>query len=56
MRILIELPTWIGDSIMATPAIENIIKLFEPKPSKLLMSADKMSKINEPGSKYRLAM
>ena len=29
MRILIELPTWIGDSIMATPSIENIIKLFD---------------------------
>jgi len=25
MRILIELPTWLGDSVMLTPAIENII-------------------------------
>ncbi|MDC0904723.1 lipopolysaccharide heptosyltransferase II [Candidatus Thioglobus sp.] len=25
MRILIELPTWLGDCIMATPAIENIV-------------------------------
>jgi heptosyltransferase II len=24
MRILIELPTWLGDAVMATPAIENI--------------------------------
>mgnify|MGYP006084414609 CR=1 FL=1 len=28
MKILIELPSWIGDSVMATPAIENIIKHF----------------------------
>ena len=26
MKILIELPTWLGDSIMTTPAIENILK------------------------------
>jgi len=25
-RVLIELPTWIGDTVMATPAIENIVK------------------------------
>jgi len=25
MRILIELPTWLGDCVMATPAIENIV-------------------------------
>ena len=29
MKILIELPTWLGDSVMATPAIENVIKIFE---------------------------
>lgn len=28
MNILIELPTWLGDSVMATPAIENIIKRY----------------------------
>ena len=28
-QILIELPTWLGDAVMATPAIENIIKSFE---------------------------
>lgn len=28
MRILIELPTWLGDSVMTSPAIENIIKHF----------------------------
>ncbi|SMN16777.1 ADP-heptose--lipooligosaccharide heptosyltransferase II [uncultured Candidatus Thioglobus sp.] len=26
-KILIEIPTWLGDCVMATPAIENIIKL-----------------------------
>ena len=25
MRILIELPTWFGDAVMATPAIENLV-------------------------------
>ena len=24
MRILIEPPTWLGDALMATPAIENL--------------------------------
>ena len=28
MKILIELPTWLGDAVMATPAIENITKNF----------------------------
>jgi heptosyltransferase II len=28
MKILIELPTWLGDSIMATPAIENLLNSF----------------------------
>lgn len=26
-KILIELPTWMGDCVMSTPAIENIVKL-----------------------------
>jgi heptosyltransferase-2 len=25
MKILIELPTWLGDTVMATPAIENLV-------------------------------
>ena len=29
MRILIELPTWLGDTIMASPAIENIISYYK---------------------------
>ena len=28
MRIFIEVPTWLGDCVMATPAIENIIKIY----------------------------
>ena len=28
MRILIELPTWLGDCVMATPAIENIVDVY----------------------------
>ena len=28
MKILIELPTWLGDTVMATPAIENLINHF----------------------------
>jgi len=28
MKILIEMPTWLGDSVMATPAIENLLKHF----------------------------
>ena len=27
LKILIEVPTWLGDCVMATPAIENIVKL-----------------------------
>jgi len=29
MRILIELPTWLGDTVMATPAIENLINYYD---------------------------
>ena len=28
MRVLIELPTWLGDCVMATPAIENIVNFY----------------------------
>ena len=28
MKILIEVPTWLGDCVMATPAIENIVKEY----------------------------
>ena len=26
-KILIEVPTWLGDCVMTTPAIENIVKI-----------------------------
>ena len=29
IKALIELPTWLGDCVMATPAIENIIKHYQ---------------------------
>ena len=29
MRILIELPTWLGDTVMATPAIENLFNFHK---------------------------
>ena len=28
MKVLIELPTWLGDAVMTTPAIENLLKQF----------------------------
>jgi heptosyltransferase-2 len=28
LKILIEIPTWLGDCVMATPAIENIVKHY----------------------------
>ena len=28
MKIFIEIPSWLGDGIMATPAIQNIIKTY----------------------------
>ena len=29
MRILIELPSWLGDAVMATPAIENLVNYHD---------------------------
>jgi heptosyltransferase-2 len=29
MKVLIELPTWLGDCVMSTPAIENIVNYYE---------------------------
>ena len=28
MKIFIELPTWLGDAVMSTPAIENLVKEY----------------------------
>jgi len=36
--ILIELPTWLGDTIMATPAIQNLINELNPKEITLIGS------------------
>ena len=29
MRVLIEIPTWLGDAVMATPAIENLLSFYD---------------------------
>ena len=29
MKLLIELPSWLGDSVMSSPAIESLIKHYE---------------------------
>ncbi len=29
MKILIELPTWLGDTVMTSPAINNIVSYFK---------------------------
>ena len=29
MRILIELPTWLGDAVMVTPTIENLVNYYD---------------------------
>ena len=29
MRILVELPTWLGDAVMVTPALENLINFYD---------------------------
>ena len=28
MKLLIEIPTWLGDAVMATPAIENLLHYY----------------------------
>jgi len=38
MRILIELPSWLGDSVMTTPAIENLVIFFKNPDISLLGS------------------
>lgn len=38
MRILIELPTWLGDAVMSTPAIENLLNHFKDSEVTLLGS------------------
>jgi len=38
MKILIELPTWLGDATMASPAIENLLRYYENSEITLLGS------------------
>ena len=39
MKILIELPTWLGDTVMSTPAIENLVNYFNDSKITLIGSA-----------------
>lgn len=41
MKILIQIPTWLGDAVMATPAIENIISHY--KASEIILVGSKLS-------------
>ena len=45
-KILIEVPTWLGDCVMATPAIENIIKL-QPNASITIFGSAVATKVFE---------
>ncbi len=38
MKLLIELPTWMGDTVMVTPAIENLVIFFN-KPEIILIGS-----------------
>jgi heptosyltransferase-2 len=38
MRILIELPTWLGDAVMTTPSIENLVNFYKDSEVVLLGS------------------
>jgi len=29
MKLLIELPTWLGDAVMTTPALENLFQVLK---------------------------
>ena len=39
MRILVELPTWLGDAVMVTPALENLISFHKDSEVILLGSS-----------------
>ena len=39
MKILIELPSWLGDAVMATPAIENLVGYYD-NPEITLLGSD----------------
>jgi heptosyltransferase II len=46
MRIIIELPTWLGDSVMATPAIENIVNYYSDPKITIIGSAASIEILN----------
>lgn len=52
MRILIELPTWIGDTVMVSPTIENIVRHFN-SPEIILTGSNEALKVikNHPSVK-----
>ena len=47
MKILIELPTWLGDSIMTSPAIENLINNYQDTEITLLGSSTSIGPIKK---------
>ena len=52
MKLLIELPTWLGDAVMATPAIENLVSQFKNVEITLLGSSVSVEALkNHPISK-----
>ena len=55
MNILIELPTWLGDTIMAGPAIENIISYYNDSEIVFIGSSISISVFeNHPLAKHTL--
>ena len=46
MKILIELPTWLGDTVMASPAIENIVNYYNEPEITLVGSFTSIELIN----------
>jgi len=45
MRILIEVPTWLGDCVMATPAIDNILYFYNDAELTLIGSSNSIEVI-----------
>jgi heptosyltransferase II len=45
MKLLIELPSWIGDSIMSTPAIENVISHYNDAKITIIGSSEAIAVI-----------
>ena len=53
MKILIELPTWLGDTVMVTPAIENIIKYYDKVEISLIGSSISIKSLKNHPRVYR---